>query len=414
MKGAIFWSLKGDRFDGNQYAQQAIKAGAARAVVDDPQIAATIGKKALLVEDSLLALQQLANHHRLQLAIPVLALTGSNGKTTTKELIAAVMARRYRIHYTQGNYNNHIGLPLTILAVGAEVEMLILEMGANHQGEIAALCRIAAPSHGLITNIGEAHLEGFGGIEGVKKGKGELYDYLEANKGIVFVNLDAAPLPEMAQKLSRRVNYVTAEAPTKLVPEMEVKLLSSAPNVRVAFLSLEGQLTQANTQLLGEHNFENVKAAIAVGKYFKVPAQDIAAALEAYLPENNRSQRLHYRGIDFLLDAYNANPSSTAAALRAYVAAYPAPRVAVLGAMLELGETSEEAHFRIAQQAKELGIDTLVLVGDEYAAAATQLALLHFPDAPTAKAWFWEQNWEGYTVLLKASRGVALEQLIQD
>lgn len=389
-----------------------MKEGAAFAVVDDEAVAKSIGKRAILVDDGLEALQVLARHHRRQLNIPVLAITGSNGKTTTKELIAAVMAKRYRVHFTQGNFNNHIGLPLTILQIGLEIEVAILEMGANHQREIALLCHIAEPSHGLITNIGEAHLEGFGGIEGVKKGKGELYDFLEASKGIAFVNTDVDHLSEMAEQLSRRVNYFAAELPSKTVAGMEVKLLASSPNVKVAFLSYEGQLTEATTHLPGMHNFENVKAAIAVGKYFKVPAQDIAEALSEYKAENNRSQRLEHRGLPFLLDAYNANPSSTEAALRAFVSASPSPRVAVLGAMLELGEASSSAHLRIATLALELGIEKVVLVGAEYAQAAETLHLPHFADAVAAKDWFWQQDWTNHHIMLKASRGVALEQLI--
>ncbi|MEM9836209.1 MAG: UDP-N-acetylmuramoyl-tripeptide--D-alanyl-D-alanine ligase [Bacteroidota bacterium] len=410
----LFIALKGDRFDGNQYAQSALDKGASYAVVDDAVVAAEIGEKALLVTDGLLALQRLANHHRRQLKMPILALTGSNGKTTTKELIASVMAQRYRIHYTQGNFNNHIGLPLTILAIGPDVEMAILEIGANHQREIADLCRIAEPTHGLITNIGEAHLEGFGGIEGVKIGKGELYDFLAANKGIAFVNLDAEFLPEMAERVPRRINYVTAETPSKEEPNMETKLLAITPNVKVAFLNEEGGLTEVESHLPGAHNFENIKAAVAVGKYFKVASHDIAAGIRKYQPKNNRSQRETYRGVDFFMDAYNANPSSTSAALRAFVVANEAPRAAILGDMLELGQESRAAHLRIAELATSLTIEQLILVGPQYQQLADQVEARYFVNTAALKSWFWEQDWTDYTILVKGSRGIKLEDLLSD
>lgn len=410
---SLFFALKGANFDGNKYAAMALEKGAAYVVVDDPVVAKQIGPRALLVEDGLVALQKLANHYRRNLKMPILAITGSNGKTTTKELVAAVMSRRYRVHFTPGNYNNHIGLPLTILQITPDVEMAILEMGANHQREIAALCEIAEPTHGLITNIGEAHLEGFGGIEGVKIGKGELYDYLAAHKGIAFVNMDAESLPEMAERVPRRVNYVTAAAPSHGEPAMEVKLLKLSPNVEVAFLNFKGETQTAVTNLPGIHNFENVKAAVAIGKYFKVASNEIAAGLAAYLPENNRSQRSTYQGVHFFLDAYNANPSSTDASLRAFVEATEAPRVAILGSMLELGETAAAGHQRIAELAKSLPIETVMLVGAEYAQAAKELSLLHFKDVATLKSYFWAQDFKGYNVLVKGSRGVKLEGLTE-
>ncbi|MEL6274079.1 MAG: UDP-N-acetylmuramoyl-tripeptide--D-alanyl-D-alanine ligase, partial [Bacteroidota bacterium] len=359
------------------------------------------------------ALQQLANHHRRQLRMPILAITGSNGKTTTKELVAAVMSRHYRIHFTQGNLNNHIGVPLTLLQIGEEVEMAIIEMGANHQGEIAALCQIAEPTHGLITNIGDAHLEGFGGIEGVKKGKGELYDYLVVTGGVAFVNLDAEHLPQMAEKLTKRINYCHSDQPSPTEPAMEIQLLRTAPDVSVAFLDETGQLQRADTNLPGGHNFENIKAAVAIGKYFKVPVLKIAAGLEAYQSTNNRSQRLTYQGVDFLLDAYNANPSSTKAALHAFVEVTTEPRIAILGEMLELGEETKNAHRTIAELASRMSLEQLILVGKGYAEATTQYPSLHFPEVEALKDWFWKQDWMGYTVLVKGSRAVGLERLLE-
>lgn len=412
--GSLFFALKGERFDGNQYAQKAITLGAAFAVVDDPDVATQIGAKALLVPDGLKALQQLAHHHRLQLKMPILAITGSNGKTTSKELVASVMSQQYKVHFTAGNFNNHIGLPLTILQIGPDIEMAILEMGANHQGEIAELSRIAAPTHGLITNIGEAHLEGFGGIEGVKIGKGELYHYLAENGGVAFVNLDSEHLPTMAREagIERSINYLSSEQPTLMQPAIETKLLATSPNVVVAIINNDGNLLTAHTNLPGIHNFENVKTAVAVGKYFKVPPVKIVAGLEGYLPENNRSQRISLNGINFFLDAYNANPSSVAASLKAFVEMCPAPRTAILGDMLELGDVSPAAHLRIATLAMDLGLDQVVLVGPLYAKAAQALNFPHFPDAASVKKWFWEQDIKGHTVFIKASRSIQLETLL--
>ncbi|NJO86997.1 MAG: UDP-N-acetylmuramoyl-tripeptide--D-alanyl-D-alanine ligase [Lewinella sp.] len=409
----LFFALRGERFDGNAYAAAALAGGAAYAIVDDAAVAAALGpQRCRYVKNSQEALQALANHHRQQLRLPVLAITGSNGKTTTKELIASVMAQHYRVHYTPGNYNNHLGVPLTLLQIGADIEMAIIEMGANHQREIAALCRIAEPTHGLITNIGEAHLEGFGGLEGVKIGKGELYDYLAANGGVAFVNLDAEYLPTMAERVPRRINYLASAAPNKAIPAMETQLLALVPNVKVGLYEAETLIT-AQTQLPGHHNFENIKAAVAVGKYFKVPAASIVAGLEAYQPQNNRSERQEYRGVAFFLDAYNANPSSTEAALRAFAALGEPPRAVVLGEMLELGTAGPAAHHRIAALARGLGFEQLLLVGAAYAPAAEALSCPYFVDVVALRTWFWAQDWQGYTIMVKGSRGVKLEQLLQ-
>lgn len=409
---SLFIALKGERFDGNKYAAAALEAGAAYVVVDDPTIADRIGKKALLVEDGLATLSTLANHHRQQLTMPILAITGSNGKTTTKELAAAVLSQRYITQATRGNLNNHIGLPLTILEIGPEVEMAILEMGANHQREIAHLCSIANPTHGLITNIGEAHLEGFGGIEGVKAGKGELYDFLREHKGIAFVNLDADFLPEMAGHYLTRINYTASETLDPQVAALETKLLSSHPNVAIEFLDENNQPIVAETNLPGLHNYENIKAAVALGKYFKVKGQDIKTALEGYLPDNNRSERKTVRNVNFWLDAYNANPSSVSASLSSFSSAELEKRVVVLGDMLELGEATEAAHLRIARYVTLLPVATTILVGPAYATAASELGITHFPDVAALAAWFWQQDWSDATVLLKGSRGVGLERLL--
>ncbi|MEM7572953.1 MAG: UDP-N-acetylmuramoyl-tripeptide--D-alanyl-D-alanine ligase [Bacteroidota bacterium] len=415
LEGAIFFALRGERFDGNQFAAEALKKGAALVVVDDPVIAQQLsGQKGdfVLVEDSLAALQALARHYRRSWRMPVLAITGSNGKTTTKELIAAVMDQRYTIHATPGNYNNHIGLPLTILRAGPEVEMCILEMGANHQEEIAELCRIGEPSHGLITNIGQAHLEGFGGRAGIKKGKGELFDWLGANDGVGFVNLDEADLPELGQKLKRQVDFRTSVTPHPDVLEMEIRLVRTHPNCLVQFLSETGELLEAETHLPGQHNFQNIKAAIAVGKYFKVPGEKIAEALEHYQPTNSRSQRLSHREVNFYWDAYNANPTSTKATLSAFAEMTDGPRAAILGDMLEMGDESFNLHQEVARFALDSGLKDLILVGAEYGPVAQQLGLTHFDDSSSLSDWFWQHKWDNYLVLVKGSRGIKLERLL--
>lgn len=408
----LFFALTGPNFDGNRYAAAALQKGARFAVVDDPAVAED--ENYILVPNVLQTLQDLARHHRRHLSQPVLALTGSNGKTTTKELLAGVLSQRYRVHSTQGNLNNHIGVPLTLLRMPLDTEIAVIEMGANHQGEIAALCRIAEPTHGLITNIGAAHLEGFGGIPGVIKGKGELYDYLRDHRGVAFVNLNEAHLPEMGQRVPHRVEYHVSEQPHPGHPPIEAKLLTVHPNVSVAFLAEDGVLLETRSRLPGAHNFQNILTALAVGKYFKVPGRQIAAAIEAYQPAHNRSQWMRHREVDFFLDAYNANPSSVAATLRTFSDLRGGRGVVVLGEMLELGSDAPDAHRRIAELARQLGFETVILVGTAFAEAATAFGFRHFSDTPELRSWFWQQDWSHRTVLLKGSRGVGLEKLLQD
>ncbi len=409
--GGMFFALRGTRADGNQYAASALDGGAGYAVVDDPTVVPARDDRYLLVDDVQTALQQLAAYHRSTFRMPVLAITGSNGKTTTKELIAAVMGRQYSVHATPGNYNNHLGLPLTILGMPRGTEFLLLEMGANHVGEIAGLCRIGQPTHGLVTNIGDAHLEGFGGRAGVIRGKGELYDHLAANRGIGFVNQDEAYLADMAAAVSRVIPYFDSDAPSVSVPGMEIRRDGLSPTVSVAFLS-DGELISATTQLSGQHNLQNIKTAIAVGKYFKVPGRQIAAALREYAPENHRSQWLTHRGIRFYWDAYNANPSSVAAALESFATlSEPAASVVVLGEMRELGEASAAAHRRVALRAGQVA-RTVLLVGEGMRSTAEEFDRPHFTDSSVLKDWFWAQDWTDKQVFVKGSRGNRLERLL--
>lgn len=409
-QGALFFALRGDNFDGNRFAAQALADGAAFAVVDDPSVCSD--SRFLLVEDTLAALQALGRHHRRQFEIPVIAITGSNGKTTTKELVSAVLSSHYPTHFTRGNFNNHIGLPLTLLSMPPQTEVAVIEMGANHQGEIELLCTLAEPTHGLITNIGKAHLEGFGGVEGVKKGKSELYRYLAANNGMAFINKNEAFLEELAAPVPKKLYYTKSDAPTVANEYYETQLLAADPFVRVAFLSESGELVEVVSQLIGTYNFNNIMTAIALGKYFKVPAHKIKAAIEQYLPSNNRSQLIHLGEHTLILDAYNANPDSMRQAILNLAAMEGAHKIAILGDMLELGESSAEEHRRIAQLAVEQGFNQVVLTGPAFAEAAREAGLRHFENVDTLREWFVLQDFPPSLLLIKASRGMRLERLL--
>jgi UDP-N-acetylmuramoyl-tripeptide--D-alanyl-D-alanine ligase len=400
--GCLFFALRGDRFNGNHFAAAALEQGAAFAVVDDPDVCRD--ERFLLTPDVLITLQRLAGFHRQNFQIPVIALTGSNGKTTTKELIAAVLGIHYPAHFTRGNLNNHIGVPLTLLAMTHDVEVAVVEMGANHQGEIDALCRIAMPTHGLVTNIGKAHLEGFGGIEGVKKGKSELYRYLAKTGGVAFINKDEPFLEELAAPVEKKIFYARNDRPDPKNRPIEVQLVSEQPALHVAFLDETGQMLEVHSRLIGMYNFSNIMTAIALGKYFKVPGKKIKKAIEAYVPANNRSQILEKDGRRYILDAYNANPSSMELALRNFAAMEDRHKLAILGDMLELGGESAREHLYIAGLAASLGIPT-ILVGPEFAPAARQLNLPHFEDVDRLRQWLSTSFPPADLILLKVGRG---------
>lgn len=408
--GCLFFALRGDKFDGNQYAKTALEQGAAFAIVDDPGLSSI--QQCIVVDNVLQTLQELARYHRRQLHIPIIAITGSNGKTTTKELIATVLGSQYPMHYTEGNLNNHIGVPLTLLKLDPRIEVAVIEMGANHQGEIDQLCRIAEPTHGLITNIGKAHLEGFGGVEGVKKGKSELYRYLAETGGLAFVNNDEAFLHELSEPVKKRIFYELSENPAPNHKPYEVKLLQLQPFIRVAFLDENEQLIETGSKLMGNHNFQNIKTAVTLGKYFKVPGAKIRAAIEGYNPNMNRSQILPWGSNSILLDAYNANPSSMEATLRTFAENEAAHKVVILGDMFELGDEAEQEHQRIAQLALDLGFQQVILAGHNFAASAKTLGCQHFVDANALKTWFQTQKWENTAFLIKGSRGMALEKIL--
>ena len=408
-EGGLFFALKGESFDGNRFAAAALKAGAAHAIVDDPALQSASG--CVWVPDVLTALQELAHYHRKHFTFPVVAITGSNGKTTTKELVYRVLASHYSCGVTQGNLNNHIGVPLTLLGLHEGMDIAVVEMGANHQGEIASLCAIAAPTHGLITNIGKAHLEGFGGLEGVIKGKGELFDFLVPS-GVVFVNGDEAYLATMADRLPRKVFY--GSCTTQPISLYQVQLLEAQPFLRVAFADENGACWQVGTQLVGRYNFANLMTAISVGQYFKVPESKIAQAIAGYVPANNRSQILDAGSNRYVLDAYNANPSSMRQAIESFsqMACPKKTKVAVLGDMLELGTYSAAEHEAIADAALACGFDRLILVGKAFEPVAQTRGILHFAETSLLSTWLKANPFQDACILLKASRGIGLEKIL--
>ncbi len=408
--GTLFFALNGPSFHGADFAPQAVEKGARLAVVDDPALAARDAARYFFTPDPLAALQALAAHHRRQFRGPVLAISGSNGKTTTKELLTAVLAKKFRVLATHGNLNNHIGVPLTLLRIRLdEHDFAVVEMGANHRGEIAAYCQWAAPTHGLLTNIGKAHLEGFGGVEGVALGKGELFDYLKNNGGLAFVNtLD----PQVAARASRVAQRRTYPAPTDDYP---AALLAADPAVA---LRLGPTGPDVAARLTGGYNFPNLAAAAAVGRFFGVPIDDVAAALAAYNPQNNRSQLLRTaRGNELILDAYNANPSSMAAALRSFAErpAAGADKVVILGDMFELGPEAAAEHRALGELLASLALSEVVLVGREMARAKAALGpwAHHFATKAEAADWLAAHPLTGRQVLVKGSRGMALETLVE-
>lgn len=403
---SLFFALKGEKFDGNAFAKNALESGAAYAVVDDPAVAED--KRFLLVENVLTTLQDLAKHHRSTWEIPVIGLTGSNGKTTTKELIAAVLARKYRTYATHGNLNNHIGVPLTILAVNPqEYDMVVVEMGANHQGEIAELSAIAQPTHGMITNIGKAHLEGFGGVAGIKKGKGELYTYLSKKKRVVFVNTQDETLMEMVSKkhsFGEIVFYCSENA------AVNPTLLEEVP-----FVTYENQEKQAIvTHLPGRHNFNNICAALAIGHYFGVPGDDAHRAISEYQPDNNRSQVFQKGSNTITLDAYNANPTSMAAAIDHLTKSKAIHKMVILGDMLELGQETEAEHLALAKILAESNFDVVVLTGPLMQHALPALPQAYYiPDKFSLHNWIMDHPQEDTHILIKGSRGMGLESVVQ-
>ncbi|MFM6975265.1 MAG: UDP-N-acetylmuramoyl-tripeptide--D-alanyl-D-alanine ligase [Sphingobacteriaceae bacterium] len=408
--GCLYFALKGDQFDGNDFAEQALQAGAAYAIVDKKT---TQNSQLLLVNDGLTALQELARHHRKQLDIPVIGITGSNGKTTTKELLYAVLNQHYCTFATHGNLNNHIGVPLSILSIGCKHKIAIIEMGANHQKEIEFLCSMAQPSHGLITNIGKAHLEGFGGIEGVKKGKGELYAYLAKTDGIAFVNHDSHDL--MAMSRTHELNNVVYYG-QGMDNYISGKILTADPFLKVAW---ERQRTEFDdlkhevaSHLTGSYNLENILAAIAVGCLFELQTKEINEGISGYVPSNNRSQITKTDKNTLICDYYNANPSSISAALANLDTLAAKQKVVILGDMYELGEESAQEHAAIIAKALALKAQRTIFIGRDFYAQKGSSGEF-YADTAEAQEALKQNSVNGATVLVKGSRGMKLESLIE-
>ena len=400
----MFFALKGDSFNGNAYAKGALNSGAAIAVVDEPEVATD--DRFFLVEDVLATLQELAQIHRSHFKCPVIGITGTNGKTTTKELINAVLSAHGKTHATKGNFNNHIGVPLTILSADIKTtEFLIIEMGANHPGEIAFLCNIAKPDYGLITNVGKAHLEGFGSFEGVIKTKTELYDFLRTVEGKVFVCSNQPILLKLAAGLNH-ITYGSAVNDYCLG-----NVVSSNPLLIVKWYA-NGKEQIINTKLVGAYNFDNVMAAISIGKYFNIPDDKVIQAIESYEPSNNRSQVMQSASNQLILDAYNANPSSMRVALENFSRMNGFPKIVILGDMFELGSESLTEHVAILTLLKDFDFSDVLLIGPRFCEAASDSGFHCFNSTTEARDWLSVHPITNASVLIKGSRGMKLETLL--
>ena len=392
-KGSMFFCLKGDNFNGNEFAEEALKSGANYVVVDEAKFKTE--PKTILVENVLETLQKLANFHIKQLSVPIISLTGSNGKTTTKELIHAVLSKKYITAATTGNLNNHIGVPLTLLSMTIKTEIGIVEMGANHPKEIEFLCSMAEPTFGLITNFGKAHLEGFGDFEGVVKAKSELYDFLRLNKGTVFINTD----DELQVKQSAGINAIEFNSSA-------IKFAEANPFVKVQFNNV---LIESN--LIGKYNYNNIAVAVAVSNYFKVSEIDIKNAIDNHIPANNRSQILQKGTNKIILDAYNANPSSMQAALENFAQLKDENKVVILGDMFELGKDSPSEHQKIANLVASYNFSKIFLIGKAFSATGAKNAFVSesFESFKNSTNY---SNINNATILIKGSRGMALERVL--
>jgi UDP-N-acetylmuramoyl-tripeptide--D-alanyl-D-alanine ligase len=408
-EGDLFFALKGPNFNGNQFADLALAAGAAYAIVDEE--VREPSDRIIKVKDTLLTLQDLALHHRRQFIlsasakqIPFIAVTGSNGKTTSKELIHAVLSSAYTTYTTEGNLNNHIGIPLTILKIKPDVEIAIIEMGANHQKEIEGYCKYTMPTHGVITNCGKAHLEGFGGEEGIRKGKGELFDYLRLHHGTAFVMWNYDYLRKMSAGITNVITYGTDQADITGVVKSSSGLLEVSITSGI-------DLDTIKTNMVGEYNLPNVLLAVAIGNYFNVPAAKIRSALENYVPSNSRSQLIKKGNNTIILDAYNANPSSMKAAIENFVQMDGTDKVLILGGMMELGKDSIQEHRQLIDLINKHQWKNVVLVGGDF--NKVDHSYLNFDNSAQAKEWYQHQNFEHTNLLIKGSRSTQMEKVLE-
>ena len=400
--GDLYFALKGPSFNGNNFAKQALEKGAVYAIIDEKEYATD--DRMIVVGNTLETLQQLARHHRQQFNIPVIAITGSNGKTTTKELIHAVLSTTYKTYTTKGNLNNHIGIPLTLLSIKDDAEMAVIEMGANHQKEIENYCKYVLPTHGLITNCGKAHLEGFGGIEGVEKGKGELFDFLRENNGTAFIMNDYSYLQRMSSGIQTVISYGTVEA------DVVGKLSQTEPFLSL-FIEKGADIDFLETQLVGDYNLPNILAAVTVGKFFRVKEDDIKMAIDTYHPSNSRSQLMEKDGNKIILDAYNANPSSMKVAIENFARMHATKKILMLGAMAELGEYSLKEHEDLVQMINKYSWKEVVLVGGDFLKTTNDFK--KFSTSAEAGKWLSEQEFHDAYILIKGSRSMQMEKVIE-
>ncbi len=411
-ENSMFFALKGETFDGNAYAKAALEQGAAYAVIDEKEYAEEGNERLILVEDVLTTLQQLAKYHRVHLGTPIIGITGTNGKTTTKELIATVLKKKYNVLYTQGNFNNHIGVPKTLLQLKKEHDIAVIEMGANHPGEIKTLVEIVLPDFGIITNVGKAHLLGFGSFEGVIRTKGELYDFLRAIQGTAFINNDNPHLQGISKGL-KLVKYGQQEADDLLV---KGELVECNPFLKFQWRHLSTvncQLSTVQTHLIGSYNLDNALAAACIGTYFEVPANDISAALEAYTPSNNRSQLTITQDNKLVVDAYNANPTSMRAALDNFRLIKSEHKMCILGQMGELGEVSDEEHQNVIDLIGEGGFEQVWLVGENFAKTSHPANYRLFANVEEVKTAIATQKPKGFLILIKGSNSNKLVQTVE-
>lgn len=396
-EGSIFFALKGPNFNGNTFALKAIEAGASYAITDE---VTTDHPHIFMVQDVLKTLQDLANYHRKQLKAKILGIGGSNGKTTTKELVSAVLSTQYKIAFTKGNLNNHIGVPLTLLAIDADCEIAVIELGANHIGDIAELCQIAEPDLGIITNIGKEHLEGFGSIEGVAQAESELYDFLVKNEGHAFVNADDVWLNNMSKRIANKSTYSIHSTEVNYA----IKGIKYIPSIEFEYAA-----HTMVSPLMGEHNLQNIAAAIAIGNYFKISIENMAKGIAAYAPTNNRSQIIQTdKGNTILLDAYNANPSSVVFAIHTFEKMNNQKQIMLIGDMFELGDHAAQEHQVIAKLCGSFSNIETLLVGHEFYNTQAEGVRL-FEHKAEAMDYVKQQAYKQYNVLIKGSRGMKME-----
>lgn len=400
--GDLFFALKGPNFNGNHFAIQALNAGAAYVIADENLNFSD--DRIIKIPDALLTLQQLAKHHRKQFNIPFIAITGSNGKTTTKELVHQVLSASYKTYTTEGNLNNHIGVPLTILKIKTDADIAVIEMGANHQTEIEGYCSYAMPTHGLITNCGKAHLEGFGSEEGVRKGKGELFDFLKENNGTAFVNGDDRYIKEMSNGIKNIITYGTLEG------SVTGRAVSNSSLLEVEIMKGTG-IRSIKTQLVGQYNLLNVLASVAIGKHFKIAEEKIKVAIENYTPSNSRSQLITLGTNKIILDAYNANPTSMKAAIENFAQMPGTNKILFIGSMMELGNESKKEHEELIKLIEKYKWSNVILVGNHF--KKTNHSYFYFDDTIKAKAWLNNQQLENSQILIKGSRSMEMEKIVE-